>query len=84
MVWLVFGRGRAVAGTVLVGVDAGEILSAGARFGLTDKLRGAGGVEGGGEDAAEDELDDLAAEAELWRGSLGIGSLDCGTLAVMK
>lgn len=69
-----------MVGTVLVGVDTKE-SSAGARFGLTDNMGGAGGVEGGGVDAAEDEVDDLGTEAELWRGSLEIGSLDCGILA---
>jgi hypothetical protein len=76
VVWLVFGRGRAAVGTLLVGVGTRE-SSADARFGLIDNLRGAaGGVGGGGVDSAEDEDDD-----DFKRGSLGIGSLDCGILA---
>lgn len=55
MVWLVLGRGRtALLGIELGGVDPREVCGGGGRFG--DKLIGAGGVEGGGVDSAEDEL----------------------------
>lgn len=58
-----------MVGTLLVGVDTGEgELSEGAIFGLTEKLGGACGVEGGGVDAAEeepDELDGFRAECEV-------------------
>lgn len=87
VVWLVFGRGRPAVGAVPVGVGAAS-AAVNPMFVLTVSLNAfAGGVEGGGVDAAEDEVDaleDLGIDIELWRGNRGMGSFACDGLPAGK
>jgi len=68
VVWLVFGRGRAVTGVVVVGVGTFDVLSEAAVV-FTITFRGLlvddGGVDGGGVDAAEEEVDAFDDLGEL-------------------
>lgn len=84
VVWLVFGRGNEPAGVVATGVDAasGRASAIVAVLRLSLNALAGGGVEGGGVDAAEDDVDAVGlAVVELCRGSLGIGSFDCEAFA---